>query len=159
MIRAITPIDFDFIYNLYMHPKVNPYLLYEMMDTAAFEPVYKELLERGIIYIYEAGGIAAGMFKFVPQSHRNTYTAYLGGVAIHPLFAGKGHGTKMMQEIIELGKNRGLARIELSTAVTNEKAIRLYEKSGFTKEGVLRKYTWLKSEGRFLDEVMMSYLY
>jgi len=35
----------------------------------------------------------------------------------------------------------------------------LYEKAGFVKEGVLKKYTWLKNENKFLDEVMMAYLY
>jgi RimJ/RimL family protein N-acetyltransferase len=65
----------------------------------------------------------------------------------------------MMQEILSVGKEMNLLRIELSTACINEKAISLYEKAGFAKEGILRKYTWLKSENRFLDEVMMAYLY
>lgn len=65
----------------------------------------------------------------------------------------------MMKEIIALGRAMGLLRIELSTATINEKAIGLYEKSGFQKEGVLRKYTFLKSENCFLDEVMLSYLF
>lgn len=35
--------DFNFIYELYMHPQVNPYLLYELMDAGNFEPIYKDL--------------------------------------------------------------------------------------------------------------------
>ena len=159
MIRNISANDFDFIYSLYMHPQVNPFLLYENMDARSFEPIFNDLLEKNIIYIFEAEATAAGMFKFIPQLHRNAHMAYLGGLAIHPSFSGKGHGIKMMQEIIELGKKHVLARIELSTAVSNEKAIHLYEKAGFTKEGILRKYTWLKTENRFLDEYIMSYLY
>ena len=159
MIRKITAADADFIYGLYMHPEINPYLLYEMMDEKTFAPIFTDLLQQGIIYVYEAEGLPAGMFKFIQQQHRNAYTAYLGGVAIHPSFAGKGHGIKMLQEVIELGRQMNLLRIELSTALANNKAIHLYEKIGFVKEGVLRKYTWLKTEDRFLDEVMMSYLY
>jgi putative acetyltransferase len=34
----------------------------------------------------------------------------------------------------------------------------LYEHAGFEKEGVLRKYTHLQSDDRFLDEVLMSYI-
>ena len=49
-------------------------------------------------------------------------------------------------------------RIELSVASINEKAIRLYEKAGFEKEGILKKFTYLESEKKFLDEVMMAYL-
>jgi len=159
MTRKITAKDFDLVYSLYMHPQTNPWLLYEMMDINSFQPIFDDLLQKDIIYIYEAEGKAAGMFKLVHQLHRNSHIAYLGGVAIHPDFAGKGYGKKMLQEIIELGRKMNLLRIELSTATNNEKAISLYEKNGFAKEGILRKYTWLKSENRFLDEVMMAYLY
>jgi L-phenylalanine/L-methionine N-acetyltransferase len=159
MARKITAADFDYIYELYMHPAVNPYLLYELMDKVSFKPIFDDLLAKEIIYVYEENGIAAGMFKFIQQQHRNAHMAYLGGVGIHPDFSGKGHGKKMMQEVIDLGKELGIKRIELSTATINDAAIGLYEKMGFVKEGVLRKYTWLKSKGEFLDEVMMSYLY
>jgi RimJ/RimL family protein N-acetyltransferase len=159
MIRKITAADFGLIYSLYMHPQVNAWLLYEMMDKDSFRPIFDDLLQKGIIYIYEEDRVAAGMFKFIHQQHRNSHIAYLGGVAIHPELAGKGYGKKMMQEIIELGRQMNLLRIELSTAAINDKAISLYEKNGFVKEGVLKKYTWLKSENLFLDEVMMAYLY
>jgi putative acetyltransferase len=64
----------------------------------------------------------------------------------------------MMQDIIDYVKQNGFLRIELSVASINEKAIRLYERAGFVKEGVLKKFTYLKSEDKFLDEVMMAYL-
>ena len=142
-----------------MHPETNPWLLYEMMDKESFQPIFNDLLEKEIIYVYEEDDNAIGMFKLIQLQHRNAHMAYLGGLAIHPDFSGKGYGKKMMQEILALGKEMNLLRIELSTASINEKAISLYEKAGFSKEGILRKYTWLKSEDRFLDEVMMSYLY
>lgn len=159
MVRNITAKDVDFIYRLYMHPQVNPWLLYEQMDQQAFLPIYNDLLSKNIIYIFNDDDADRGMFKLIYQQHRNAHTAYLGGVAIDPLSAGKGYALKMMEEIIDLGRMTGIKRIELSTAVVNEKAIRLYEKVGFEKEGVLKKYTWLKSEDRYIDEVMMSYLY
>lgn len=159
MPRLIKPLDFDFIYGLYMHPQINPYLLYEPMEAEEFKPVFQDLVQKNIIYIYEDGTEAVGMFKFITQQYRNAHTAYLGGVAIHPAYAGKGHGAKMLNEIIQLGKLHHLKRIELSTAVTNARAIALYEKSGFAKEGIMKQYTWLKSENRYLDEVLMAYLY
>jgi L-phenylalanine/L-methionine N-acetyltransferase len=89
----------------------------------------------------------------------HTHIGYLGGLAIHPNFSGKGYGVKMMKEILALGKEKGFLRIELSTATTNTRAITLYEKLGFKREGILKKYTHLKSENRFLDELMMAYLF
>lgn len=159
MIRHITNEDFDFIYSLYFHPQVNPYLLYEMMETNDFKPIYADLLEKNIVYVFENDGKKVGMFKLYAHTYRSSHISYLGGVAIHPDFGGKGFGQKMFKEILELARERGVRRLELSTGTTNEKAMRLYEKMGFQKEGVLRNYTFLKSENRFLDEMMMSYLF
>lgn len=158
MIRKITGRDFDFIYELYMHPQVNPYLLYDPMTVHEFKAVFADLLDRNIVHIFEHDGTASGMFKLVPLTYRTSHIAYLGGVAIHPSFGGKGLGFAMLQEILSYAKELGFLRVELSATITNEKAIRLYEKAGFEKEGILRKYSRLKNEDMFLDEVMMSWL-
>lgn len=158
MIRKATTDDFDFIYELYMHPQNNPFLLYEQMHTNAFLPIFNGLQSKGLLYIYEVDSIQTGMCKLVPQQHRNSHIVYLGGLAIHPFFGGKGEGKKMMEDIIDHVRQQGFLRIELSVAVSNEKAIRLYEKVGFVKEGILKKYTHLKAENKFIDEVMMACL-
>ncbi len=158
MIRKVTNEDFDFIYELYMHPQINPFLLYEQMDINNFKPVFDDLMNREFIFVFEDGGIPTGMCKLVPLQYRNSHIIYLGGIAVHPFFAGKGEGIKLMQEIIEYAKQNSFLRIELSVASINEKAIRLYEKAGFVKEGVLKKFTYLKSENKYLDEIMMACL-
>jgi L-phenylalanine/L-methionine N-acetyltransferase len=159
MIRNITENDFDFIYNLYMHEAINPFLLYEKMDRDTFKPIFDSILSQNIIFIFSENGIEIGMFKLVPQPYRNSHTNYLGGVAIHPDFAGKGFGKKMFAEILDLGQKRGLKRIELSTAIFNHNAIKLYEKMGFETEGIMKKHTHLISENRYVDEQLMAYLY
>ncbi|CAN5589929.1 hypothetical protein BH10BAC2_BH10BAC2_20780 [soil metagenome] len=158
MIRKATLPDFDFICDLYMHPQVNPFLLYEMMDAESFKPIYDDLLAKQVKCVFEVNGEAAGMCKLVPFTYRSSHIVYLGGLAIHPSFAGKGYGFTMMQEIIVYAKQQGFLRIELSVATVNEKAIRLYERAGFQKEGLLKKYTYLKNEDRFLDEVLMAWV-
>jgi L-phenylalanine/L-methionine N-acetyltransferase len=159
MTKKITPSDFDFIYGLYMHPNINPFLLYEPMDKESFQPIFDNLLKEEILYIFQENGENIGMFKLIRLKHRSDHIAYLGSVGIHPNFAGKGFGKKMMQAIINLGQEIGLLRIELSVSTANLKAQQLYKSVGFEEEGILRKYTHLKSENRFLDEIMMSYLY
>ena len=158
MIRKATPHDFAFVHGMYMHPEVNRFLLYEVMDTDEFRPVFDELLERGVKYIYENDELPVGMFKLVPNTNRSAHAVYLGGFAIHPNFAGKGYGSSMMNEIIQYAGQRGFLRIELSVYTENGNARRLYEKAGFREEGILRKLTYLKSENVFLDEVLMSWL-
>lgn len=158
MIRGVTKEDFDFIYDLYMHPQINPWLLYEPMSKELFFPIFKELLVKEVLYVYENDNRAVGMCKLVPQQYRIAHIVYLGGVAIHPSYGRKGFGQKMLEEIKEYIKQKGFLRIELSVAIVNEKAVRLYEKAGFAKEGILKKYTYMNDENKFLDEVMMAYL-
>jgi RimJ/RimL family protein N-acetyltransferase len=159
MVRPATSKDFDFIYSLYFHPEINPFLLYEMMDKESFKPIFKDLLKKKIVFVFEDKGEKVGMFKLFAQTYRSSHICYLGGVAINPAFGGKGYGKMMLREILNYAKTCGFLRIELSTGTTNDKAIRLYEKVGFQKEGILRKYCYLKSENRFVDELMMAYLY
>jgi putative acetyltransferase len=159
MNRQAETADLEFFYRLYMHPAVNPFLLYEYMDAEAFAPIFEDLLRQKVLYVFEYAGQSAGMFKLIPLTHRTSHVAYLGGFAVDPDFAGRGLGTLMLQDVLKLGQSRGFKRLELSAAVGNERAIQLYEKMGFEREGILRQYTWLKSEGRILDEVLMAYLY
>lgn len=159
MIRRATGNDFNFLYYLYMHPQVNPYLLYEYMQQNDFHAVFNELLHKNVLYIFEVNGVDVGMFKLMPQHHRNAHIAYLGGVAIDPEHAGKGHGLQMMKEIIDYAKQQGFIRLELTVSTSNEKAIQLYLKAGFHHEGVLKKYTYLKSNDQYVDEAVMAYLF
>lgn len=158
MIRKATGNDFNFLYFLYMHPQVNPYLLYEYMQQDDFHTVFNELLHKKVLYIFEVNGVHVGMFKLVPQQHRNAHIAYLGGVAIEPEHAGKGYGLQMMKEIIDYAKQKGFVRLELTVSTSNEKAIQLYLKAGFQHEGVLKKYTYLKSKDQYVDEAVMACL-
>jgi RimJ/RimL family protein N-acetyltransferase len=158
MIRHASVADFDFTYELYMHPVVNPWLLYEVMDALHFRPIFDELLQKHVLYVYEQEDLPAGMCKLVPQQYRNAHILYIGGIGIHPSFAGKGHGLRLMEEIKLFADAEGYQRLELSVATINEKAIRIYERAGFSKEGIMKNFTFLKSENRFLDEQLMSFL-
>ena len=85
MYRKANQNDLQFIYDLYMHPQVNSYLLYELMAFEDFKPIYDKLLEDGIKYVFkDENGNLVGMFKLFPWTHRSSHIAYLGGLAIHP---------------------------------------------------------------------------
>jgi putative acetyltransferase len=159
MIRRASQHDFDFIYGLHVHPEVNRFLFYEIMSAEEFKAIFIELLEQDILYVYAEDGILIGMFKLMPKLHRCSHISVLGGIAIHPSFSGKGHAQQMLHQIILHGKERGVLRLELGVSTINTKAIHIYEKAGFEKEGFLKKYIYLKNENLFLDDVLMAYLY
>src|ERR1700730_8707564 len=122
MIRKARREDFEFIYGLYMHPDVNEFLLYEYMDRESFKPIFEELRNSEVLYLYEFENCSIGMFKLVRLKFRTSHIAYLGGLAIHPDFTGKGEGSKMMAEILMMGHQMNLVRMELSTSSNNAKA-------------------------------------
>jgi putative acetyltransferase len=159
MIRKAMKEDFDFIYNLHIHPEVNRYLFYEIMPEDEFKIIFNDLLEQEILYVYKEDNKLKGMFKLIPKQYRSSHIVFLGGVAIHPSYSGKGCGQRMLYEILLLGKQLGFLRMELGVSTINEKAIHLYEKAGFQKEGLFKKIIYLEKENLFLDDVMMAYLY
>jgi len=53
-------------------------------------------------------------------------------------------------------RSKGLHRLELTVDVENRRAIALYEKCGFEREGVKRHSR--RIEGRYSDELYMSKL-
>ncbi|MDI9494817.1 MAG: GNAT family protein [Bacillota bacterium] len=54
---------------------------------------------------------------------------------------GKGHGKEAMRILLEFGFNDlNFHRIQLNVLEFNDKAIALYERCGFRKEGVLREF-------------------
>ena len=158
MIRTATKTDFEYLFSLYMHPQINRWLLYEMMPADLFLPIMDELLQKKALYIYEQEDKAVGMFKLVPMKFRNSHIMYLGGVAIHPDHAGKGYAKEMILDAMDLVKTLGFSRIELTVATSNHRAIDLYSKCGFKTEGILKNYTFLASENRYIDEQVMAYI-
>lgn len=69
----------------------------------------------------------------------------------------QGYGTEAVRLLAKLGfKTLNLNRIFLRVFETNPRAIRAYEKAGFTHEGRQRQAEW--KDGRYIDVLVMSIL-
>lgn len=76
-------------------------------------------------------------------------------IYVHQDFQNAGLGTMMMKKAIELAKERGLHRLGLTVVAENHRAIKVYEKVGFKKEGTARD-TFYGDDERYHDEVQMG---
>jgi RimJ/RimL family protein N-acetyltransferase len=84
-------------------------------------------------------------------------SAHLRIGMFHEEHLNKGYGTEAMRLAVDYGfTHLHLHRIELNVFEFNDRAIRVYEKIGFKREGVLRDV--LLYEGEFHSAIIMSIL-
>lgn len=68
--------------------------------------------------------------------------------------AGQGLGRRLLEDLIGWAQGHGVSRLQLTTMMHNEPALRLYTRMGFEVEGVRRNS--LIVEGQPVDEVAMA---
>lgn len=77
------------------------------------------------------------------------------GIMVHKDYQNMGVGTALMEKLIDLADNwLRLVRIELTVYEDNLRAIRLYEKFGFEKEGIKRMGA--VKAGKYANLIMMA---
>jgi putative acetyltransferase len=103
------------------------------------------------------GGKVIGMIFLVREANPRRIHAGSLGMAVHDAYAGRGVGTALMATIVELADNwLQLKRLELNVYADNARAIALYERFGFQREGLCRAYAW--RGGAYVDSLTMARL-
>ncbi|HEY6643248.1 GNAT family N-acetyltransferase [Povalibacter sp.] len=157
-IRRATADDLQQVYSIYMHEEVVPYLGYDPMPLAQFEPIFRQLLASEIFDVCEADGQVLGFCKAIRHEGRSHHSALVGPLAVRPDSRGKGIARLLMQNVIATLKARGVSRIELTAERDNPRAIAFYEKLGFKHEGILRKAYKRATDAHYTDECLMALL-
>ncbi|MBC7006030.1 GNAT family N-acetyltransferase [Photobacterium sp. BZF1] len=105
----------------------------------------------------ELDGKVVGQAGFaVEQNPRRRHVAGFG-MAVHDDYQGKGIGTALLTELVDMAENWiGVTRIELTVYTDNISAIALYEKLGFVIEGTSRNYAL--RNGEYVDVYQMARL-
>ncbi|MEZ4669450.1 MAG: GNAT family protein [Anaerolineae bacterium] len=79
------------------------------------------------------------------------------GIGIDKDWRNKGVGTAMMKYIVDWARETGIiTRIELEVNTNNERAVHVYEKTGFEIEGCKKRA--LLKDGQYLDNYVMALL-
>jgi RimJ/RimL family protein N-acetyltransferase len=87
--------------------------------------------------------------------NRIKHTAYIV-IGILQNYTGKGYGRKLIEEVEKWALKWEVNRLELLVMTHNERAINLYEKMGFYKEGIKKKSMLV--DGKYIDEYYMAKL-
>ena len=82
--------------------------------------------------------------------------AQITNVAVHPEYRGMGGAKLLITQLLESMKEKGIKSATLEVRPTNEKAIKLYEKFGFTEIGRRVGYYIEEKEDALIFEVKVE---
>lgn len=117
----------------------------------ALEPAFRG--EDFLHIALEGGEIAGFLHAERGRFARCRHTAYLVA-GVRRACRGQGVGTTLFRRLDRWAAENGVVRLELTVECRNEAARRLYEKSGFTVEGV--RTASMRVRGALLDEFYMA---
>jgi RimJ/RimL family protein N-acetyltransferase len=86
---------------------------------------------------------------FPSRAHRGTL-----GMGLLPEWRGRSVGRRLLEATLAQARRSGFKRIELDVYADNPRAIALYEKAGFVREGIVRDASLIDSV--FRDAILMA---
>ena len=107
-----------------------------------------------VILLAELGDQLAAYLELTGGSFRRSRATAYVVIGVRADAAGRGIGTGLLQHAKDWAAAHGLHRLELTVMAHNTRAIRLYERAGFSVEG--RRSECLLIDGRFIDELTMA---
>jgi UDP-4-amino-4,6-dideoxy-N-acetyl-beta-L-altrosamine N-acetyltransferase len=161
-LRALERSDLPNVVQWFNDPRVRENLaMYQPVSLAREERWFEALLnsKTELVLLIEAleerGATPVGTLGLHDIDWKNRHCKV--GIAITPTHWDRGYGTDAMRTALNHAfLELGLHRVELEVYTSNPRAIRSYEKLGFTSEGIRRQVRF--RHGSFIDVVVMSVL-
>ena len=154
-LRPATPADLPALAELLAEPEVARWWVHEPLDAAVAELL--EVDDDTVILALEVDGAVAGLIQFSEEltpDYRHAGIDLFVGTA----WQGRGLGPAAIRLVARhLFEVRGHHRLTIDPALANERAIRAYEKVGFRRVGVMRRYE-RGSDGTWHDGLLMDLL-
>lgn len=157
LIRALEPGDLPDLTEAWNQPRAYAGTLqlpYTSLDSRQKRYASTDATSTRLVAVIE--GKVIGMIFLARFENRRSHVGSIG-MAVHDAYAGRGAGTALMAAIVDLADNwLQLKRLELGVYADNARAIALYERFGFEREGVNRAYAW--RDGEYVDSIAMARL-
>ena len=137
VLRPVRPDDAEVLASILAEPKVARW--WGRYDV---ERVRSELIAgtQSVVFVVEFDDEIVGSVQYFEEPAPDYRHASID-VFIHPSWHGKGLGTDAVRTMARyLVHDRGHHRLAIDPAVSNERAIRAYQRVGFKPVGVMRMY-------------------
>jgi putative acetyltransferase len=156
-VRPVEPEDWPDIADIFDQPAAIAGTLQMPFRSRAFQRERAEKRAKDALHLAAVieGKVvgAAGLTRFENRrGHAGTI-----GMAVHDAFAGRGAGSALMAALLDVADRwLGLRRIELTVYADNARAIALYERFGFEREGLHKAFAL--RDGVLVDALAMARL-
>jgi ribosomal protein S18 acetylase RimI-like enzyme len=162
MLRALEPADGQAAYALYrLVARAPDSGLARQADELTAEYVRENIrraLDGGIALGAFAGGRLIGVIRATPMGPRQFAHVLTDlTIAVDPRAQGQGVGAELFEALFAAAERLGVTRIELMARSGNSRAIALYERLGFVREGLFVGRVRLP-DGRIEHDVPMARL-
>ena len=111
-------------------------------------------LDGDLIVVAEVDGAVVGHGRMFTTPGTSAHVADLG-LALIAEYRNQGIGSQMLAYLLDWARHKGLHKVTLGVFASNLHAIHVYEKFGFTIEGVLRQQH--RVGGEYVDEIVMAH--
>jgi len=110
-----------------------------------------------VTLVVEVENMIVGCLNFRGGTRPRNEHAGEFGVSVLKKYWGQGIGSAMIEEMIEWAKvSTVIRKINLLVRSDNSRAVHIYEKLGFMREGVISRGVFIS--GQFYDYIHMGYL-
>lgn len=130
--------------------------IFEAFPIEQMRAYMSSLIERGDPMLVALAGDEVVGWCDIRRHHLFPAYAHRGvvGIGIVSGYRGRGIGYRLLDAALNLAFSRGFVRVELEVRTDNSRAIALYEKLGFVREGVV--HDAMLADGRYHDSIAMS---
>jgi L-phenylalanine/L-methionine N-acetyltransferase len=155
-VRAVEPQDWPDLAELFDQPSVIAGTL--QLPFASRDARRKRLEADPPPGLLRLGAVIDGkLIGLAGLTRLDNRRAHVGTMfmAVHDAFQGRGAGAALMQGLVDMADRwLNLSRIELTVYTDNARAIGLYERFGFVREGLHRDFAF--RNGAFVDALAMA---
>lgn len=110
----------------------------------------------GTLLVAEVSGGIVGLIDLVGAQMAEEAHAATFGISVDRDFRGQGVGGALLEAILTWARMHGITRVQAFVWDTNPRALELYERHGFAREGVCRRA--VMRDGEPVDVVLVARL-
>jgi aminoglycoside 6'-N-acetyltransferase len=148
-LRSVTSADLPVLLAILDEPKVARW--WRRAEWARVDEI------GAVTFAIESGGVVVGCIQFSEETDPDYFSAAVD-IFVGTAAQGRGVGPDAMRALIAwLVDVRGHHRLTVDPAAENARAVHVYEKLGFRRVGVLRRYERVE-DGAWRDALLMELL-